>query len=97
MKREPLPNQTTVQANVAIVHKLHRDFETRSKADLKKVGAAVYAADPSTEITWLAYAVDDGPVQQWRPGDPVPAAWFEAAVNPSWTAVAHNDAFEIRH
>ena len=40
MKREPLPNQTTVQANVAIVHKLHRDYETRSRADLRKVGAA---------------------------------------------------------
>ncbi len=24
----------------------------------------------------------------------MPAAWFEAAANPSWTAVAHNDAFE---
>ena len=92
MKHQPLLDPATVQAETT--HSLHRDFETRSKADLKKVGAAVYAADPSTEITWLAYAVDDGPVQQWRPGDPVPAAWFEAAVNPSWTAVAHNDAFE---
>ena len=92
MKHQPLLDPATVQAETT--HSLHRDFETRSKTDLKKVGAAVYAADPSTEITWLAYAVDDGPVQQWRPGDPVPAAWFEAAVNPSWTAVAHNDAFE---
>ena len=91
MKHQPLLDPATVAGTT---HSLHRDFETRSKADLKKVGAAVYAVDPSTEITWLAYAVDDGPVQQWRPGDPVPAAWFEAAVNPSWTAVAHNDAFE---
>jgi hypothetical protein len=30
-------------------HTLHRDFETRSKVDLRKVGAHVYAADPSTE------------------------------------------------
>ena len=50
MKREPLPNQTTVQANVAIVHKLHRDYETRSRADLRKVGAAVYAADPRRKL-----------------------------------------------
>ena len=41
-----------------------------------------------------AYAVDDGPVQLWQPGDPVPAEFFEAAVNPSWTVAAHNDAFE---
>jgi DNA polymerase len=88
MKHQPLLDPATA------THSLHRDFETRSKADLKKVGAAVYAADPSTEITWLAYAVDDGPVQQWRPGDVVPAVWFEAAANPNWTAVAHNDAFE---
>lgn len=30
-------------------HVLHRDFETRSKVSLKKVGAHRYAADPSTE------------------------------------------------
>ena len=95
MKHQPLLDPATVQAETT--HSLHRDFETRSKADLKKVGAAVYAADPSTEILCVAYAVDDGPVQLWRPGDPVPAEWFEAAANPSWTAVAHNDAFEIRH
>ena len=52
MKHQPLLDPATVQAETT--HSLHRDFETRSKADLKKVGAAVYAADPSTEITWLA-------------------------------------------
>ena len=54
----------------------------------------MYARDPSTEIICIAYAVDDGPVQTWFPGDPVPPVWFEAATNPNWTAVAHNDAFE---
>ena len=58
-------------------------IETRSQVDLKKVGAARYAADPSTEVLCVAYAVDDGPVQLWRPGDPVPAEFFEAAANPS--------------
>ena len=48
MKHQPLLDPATVQAETT--HSLHRDFETRSKADLKKVGAAVYAADPSTEI-----------------------------------------------
>ena len=30
-----------------------------------------------------------------RPGvDPVPPEWLEAAANPAWRVVAHNDAFE---
>lgn len=37
----------------------HLDFETRSRADLKKVGAARYANDPSTEILCVAIAKDD--------------------------------------
>ena len=28
------------------------------------------------------------------PGDPVPPEFIEAAANPSWIVVAHNDAFE---
>ena len=40
MKHEPGPDQTTAPVDVAIQHELHRDYETRSKANLKKVGAA---------------------------------------------------------
>jgi DNA polymerase len=75
-------------------HVMHRDYETRSRAVLKTVGAHRYAADPSTEIFCAAYAADDGPVQLWRPGDPVPTEFIEAARNPAWTVVAHNDQFE---
>ena len=64
---EPLPRRTAVQADVTLAHVLHRDIETRSTVDLKKVGAAKYAADPSTEVLCVAYAVDDGPVQLWLP------------------------------
>lgn len=39
------------------------DFETRSRADLKKVGAYKYAEDPSTEILCYAYQIDSGPTQ----------------------------------
>jgi DNA polymerase len=92
MKHEPVPLHATAQA--VLTHKLHRDFETRSKVDLTEVGAARYAADPSTEVIFVAYAVDDDPVQLWRPGDPVPPVWFEAAANPNWTVRAHNDHFE---
>ena len=73
---------------------LHRDFETRSRVNLKKVGAHRYAADNSTEILCAAFAVDDGPVQLWRPGDPNPEEFFETAANPAWVVAAHNDAFE---
>jgi DNA polymerase bacteriophage-type len=76
------------------LHVLHRDFETRSCTILKTVGAYRHARDPSTSVLCCAYAVDDEPVQLWTPGDPVPAAFIEAATNPAWVVAAHNDAFE---
>ena len=60
------------------VHVLHRDYETRSRRDLKRDGTFKYAVDPSTEVLCCAYAVDDGPVQLWKRGDPVPPEFFEA-------------------
>jgi DNA polymerase len=75
-------------------HVLHRDDETRGRAILKTVGAHRYASDPSTEVLCVAFATDDEPVQLWRPGDPVPPEFIEAACNPSWIVAAHNDAFE---
>ena len=47
---------------------LFRDIETRSTLDLADVGAWRYAADPTTEVLCVAYAVDDGPVNIWTPG-----------------------------
>ena len=73
---------------------LFRDIETRSVLDLKTVGAWRYAADPTTEVLCVAYAVDDNPVQIWAPGDPIPNEFTEAAHDPTWTVVAHNDQFE---
>lgn len=35
--------------------RIYIDFETRSEIDLKKVGAAVYAAHPTTEILCIVY------------------------------------------
>jgi DNA polymerase len=75
-------------------HVLFHDIETRSTLDLKTVGAHRYAADPTTEVLCLGYAVDAEPPQLWTPGDPVPMEFVEAAQNPAWTVVAHNDAFE---
>jgi DNA polymerase len=73
---------------------LHRDIETRSTLDLQSVGAMVYAEHPSTDVWCVAYAIDNEPVQLWHPGEPVPEPFIEAARNPDWILVAHNDAFE---
>ena len=73
---------------------LHRYFETRSAVDLHAAGVWRYAADPTTEVLCVGFAVDDGPVQIWTPGRPVPPEFIEAARDPNWLIVAHNDAFE---
>ena len=46
------------------------DLETFSRRNLKKCGAHVYAVDPSTGMLLLCFAVDNGEVQVWLPGDP---------------------------
>ena len=92
---EPLPHRIAApDLDVAVMHVLHRDFETKSKVDLRKVGAHVYARDSSTDVRCVTYAVDDQPVQLWLPGDSMLSAWLEAATNPSWVVCAHNDSFE---
>ena len=92
---EPLPHRGAVtECAAAPRHVLHQDFETRSRVNLRKVGAHRYASDPNTEVLCCAYAVDDGPVQLWVRGDPQPAEFIEAARNPNWVVVAHNDQFE---
>jgi DNA polymerase len=65
------------------------DIETRSTCDLEVAGAWRYAADPATEILCVGYAVDDGPVQTWAPGQPVPVEFTAPS-----TVVAHNVQFE---
>jgi DNA polymerase len=92
--RSPNLLHTATAAVFYVQHVLHRDYETRSLLVLKVVGAHRYALDPSTEVRCCAYAVDDGPVRLWRPGDPVPAEFIEAAQNANWIVAAHNDAFE---
>lgn len=42
--------------------KIHLDFETRSRVDLKKVGAWAYAMHPSTEVMCLSYSIGGGPI-----------------------------------
>ena len=63
------------------------DFETRSRCDLKTAGVYNYARAPSTEVICMSYAVDDGEVQTWLPGQPFPEIGAHQIH-------AHNAAFE---
>lgn len=74
---------------------LHIDFESRSAADLKKVGAVRYAMDPTTEILCMAYRVDDGPVMLWKRGDPPPYFGLLDLIAEGATVTAHNALFEL--
>jgi DNA polymerase len=91
MKVHPI---NTVAAATKTHHVLHRDYETRSVLELPKVGSYRYATHQTTEVVCGAYAFDDGPVQQWILGDPLPPEFFEAKQNPEWAVSAHNDPFE---
>ena len=75
---------------------IHRDFETRSAVNLKKVGARRYAVGATTSVLCICYAVDDGPIESFVPedGKPAPDVFVEAADNPDWSVAAHNDPFE---
>src|SRR6516164_2598231 len=65
------------------------DFETFSSIDLPERGAFIYAAHESTGVHFMCYAVDDGEVQTWWPGDPVPAPFADPTghlfVSDNWT------------
>jgi DNA polymerase bacteriophage-type len=74
---------------------LHRDYEVRSTLSLPKVGSWKSAAADQTEVLCCAFAVNDGPVQLWLPGDPVPPEVIEVARNPDWLDCAHHAQFEV--
>jgi hypothetical protein len=67
------------------------DVETASVCDLKTCGADVYARDPSTCMLLMCFAVGDGEVQVWKPGDPVPAPFADPI---KYTFVSDNWTFE---
>ena len=82
---------------------VHLDFEILSEADLKKVGGALYAEHPSTDINCLAYGEPDDKVGIWliTPIDLKPDSPYEGArrlrqlaADPTVIFVAHNAAFE---
>jgi len=60
---------------------LYLDIETRSTRSLHLSGAWAYADDDTTEVLCLCYAVDDGPVETWLPGQPLPSVFSTIAAN----------------
>lgn len=73
--------------------KTHLDFESRSAANIQKVGAWRYAMHPSTEIIAIGIAIGDGPVKVIRRGD-VPAFARNLTIRPDLKLCAHNVQFE---
>lgn len=78
--------------------RLFLDFETRSKIDLRKVGADRYSRHPSTRALMLAYRFGTkGPVSQWIPAErePMPRDLKEGLEDPDVLKQAWNAAFEM--
>src|SRR5690348_139621 len=69
------------------------DIETRSDADLKKVGIYAYASSRHTSITHIGWK-NSAYVQVWQPGQPMPSALVDALGDETVTLVAHNAGFE---
>jgi hypothetical protein len=65
------------------------DAETASGVILGDTSAEVYTSHPSTFLRCIAWALDDGPVQIWKPGEPPPKAFFTAS-----RFCGHNISFE---
>jgi len=72
------------------------DFETRSEADLKKLGAYEYAVHPTTEVICFGYALDDVEPKVWKcleepePPEDLVEWLFDVTIK----KVAHNALFE---
>lgn len=75
---------------------LHTDFETASEVNLLTVGLEAYAAHPSTRVLMQSWALDDGPVRLWLPGDgKMPSELRDALTDPHVQKLAWNAAFEV--
>ncbi len=83
---------------------IHVDIETRSRADLKRVGAHRYARDASTSILCIAVAEGDGEPLIWVPdlghglfaADSVKAeTLLKKLSHPDSVVYSHNAQFEI--
>lgn len=69
------------------------DYETRSTVDLKKSGVYRYAQSPNTGVWCMSWRIGDGPVYDWKPGDPDPIELLEH-VRAGGQIKAHNMGFD---
>ena len=69
------------------------DFETKSHANLPKVGAFNYATDPTTDLICMAYSLDDNEPLLWVPGDAFPSD-LAAHIKNGGILTAWNSTFE---
>ncbi|MCP4744411.1 MAG: hypothetical protein GY871_19610, partial [Actinomycetales bacterium] len=74
------------------------DIETKSAADLKRVGQWAYAADESTDVYCVVFAYAENRDRysfiEWEPGDELPRGLVEFILA-GGTVVAHNASFEL--
>ena len=61
-----------------VIMKIFFDYETKSFCDLPASGGFRYSQHPSTDIICMAYAIDDGAVRHWLPGEKVPKEFLKA-------------------
>lgn len=71
------------------------DCEGQSEADIKKVGGANWLEHPSTRITCIQFAIDDGEPTLLRQPE-MNYELYEAATDPDVIFVCHNVPFERR-
>ncbi len=74
--------------------KITFDFETRSAVNLKTHGAHIYAADKSTSVLCMAYAINEEPVKLWLPSYGFQPVDFFDAMEMGAELEAHNAQFE---
>jgi len=76
------------------------DFETRSYADLTKVGVWAYSEHPTTDVICACWGIDSQPLGEWWPGKGEPGTYCEAptnlrrAIRAGHLVEAHNVSFE---
>lgn len=71
---------------------LHFDLETRSAADLTKVGAHRYFEDPTTSIICASYRIGQGPMKRWFGNLPPPEVVDH--IRAGKLVKGHNQSFE---
>lgn len=69
------------------------DYESKSEADLRAVGAVEYAKHPSTEIMCAGYKINKEPAKIWKPGLD-PSELLNVIYDSRFTVVVHNKMFE---